>query len=963
MLTFLLIFMAVCLQINQAEAQVTVLRETFEDRDLTTHPAWSGDLDDFSFVEEFNTTMLRLDTEPDPSRTQITTISSTTTGSWEFYFRQEFSPSNLNRAFVFLMADRDDLNYLDGSNVNGYAVRTGDNQSPRRLKLVRFDNGNQTVLTETDTVIEEGTGYRVKVIRSEDGVWSLFISADYESEPEEDAATVTDLTYISSSHFGLLLRYSSGNVDKFYFDDFTIRNYEPFKMLNAEVVKAEEVSVQFSYPLDPESVTTENVIFNGLPDPVSAATGPSDQQARFIFDEIIPNGEYSVEVNNIHSKFGDELTGSRSMSFSYINPFFVTESEIITSRSIQVTFSEALLSSSLEAVNFLTNETFYPVHVHQVSPETIELGYTSQLPPGAVSIGLHNIESINGWKIADGTMLTTYRFEEAESGSIAINEILYRRAAADTPQFVEIYNNSAQVFNLSGWRLETDRGGTDLSAGTVISGKDYLVFTDNPVFSEPDERIIHLQQYQALRTTGDAVVLRNASGMIIDSLYYQPEWGGNQPGISLERKDPGALSIDPLNWADSRAETGSTPLQKNSRYEPDITAPVLEFVSYQPGEQVVLARFNEFVKKLPETAVFLDGNRVSATTLDDGPGPELQIAADEIPLDRESILEVDQISDYQGNVSATQALPVSKPIQHGDLVFNEIMFDPLQDDYDGLPNQTEYIEFINRRNYAVSLEGVYLHDQPDEMGEVNKMLPVTSRSSWIPGGGYTLFQAENNHQEFENSGNARFFGLSDELAPHVLRFDRSTLSLPMAGREIYLADSLGGTIDRVDYNPDWHNPNLIDTKGISMERINPAGETNDPDNWGSNTMAIGGTPGRENSLHQTPAGVSDLNSISLEPNPFSPDDDGHEDHLFINYSFDDPDFMLRVRIFDRYGRLVRNLADSHQAGLEGVLIWDGRMDNGVTGRIGIYIVHIEAFNSMTGKRLQFKETAVLARQF
>ncbi|MEX2456099.1 MAG: gliding motility-associated C-terminal domain-containing protein, partial [Balneolaceae bacterium] len=95
----------------------------------------------------------------------------------------------------------------------------------------------------------------------------------------------------------------------------------------------------------------------------------------------------------------------------------------------------------------------------------------------------------------------------------------------------------------------------------------------------------------------------------------------------------------------------------------------------------------------------------------------------------------------------------------------------------------------------------------------------------------------------------------------------------------------------------------------------------------------------------------------------SPDGDGFDDNLFINYKFDQPDYLMRIRIYDRYGRLVRTLVDAHQAGFEGSIIWDGLSDDGQSNRIGIYIVYVEAYNSATGKNQNFKETVVLARQF
>lgn len=950
------------LQIGELNAQVTVLEERFEDRDLTNNPAWTGDLEDFTFTTENGNVLLQLNAQPDPSRTQIATRSTAVVGIWEFYFRQEFNPSNLNRAFIFLMADRADLNYLDGSSVNGYAVRTGDNESPRKLKLVRFDGGNQTVVAESDMELSEGAGYRVRVSRSSEGEWTLFMSEGYSSEPAIQGDPVIDSSHTYSEYFGLLLRYSSGNTSGFFFDDFIITSSEPFRLSGADVVNSYQIAVRFNYPIDPETATLNSAEFLNLPEPVGVDTDDDGLTAIYSFPGLIEDGEYSVSVRNIQSVFGDTIEEESTAEFSFQNPFYIVETEVLSQKTIRVQLSLGVSEASLVPGNFLVNQSLHPSNVSQSAAGDIGLQLSSDLPSGPVTLAITNLESEEGWRIPDGFEVNTFRFDEVRSGDIVINEILYRRASGSEPEFVEIYNNSNSFYSLAGWRLETDRGCAAIESGVFIEEQDFVVFTDRQEFAASDERMIYLPGFQSLRNTGDAVVLRDSDGAVIDSLYYMPEWGGNSPGISLERRDPEAISIDPANWAESVAESGSTPLVQNSRFEPDRTPPELLFAGHQPETGRVVARFSEFVQPSSETRFTLNGLSVSPEEGGET-GAELYFTAPDLPGNRDLILEADGVIDFQENRSERMSRPVARSLEPHDLVFNEVMFDPIRDDFDGLPNQTEYLEIVNRRNYAISLEGIHIHDRPDENGNVREMMPKSTRSKWISAGGYAILQADDGAEAFEESGNARFFGLDADLAKHTIQFDRSTLSLPAAGREVYLADSTGQTIDWIDYRPEWHNPNLIDTKGISLERINPHGETNDPDNWGSNATAIGGSPGQTNSIFQVPSGVSADNSISLEPNPFSPDGDGHEDHLFINYSFDEPGFMLRVRIFDRYGRLVRNLADSHHAGFDGSLTWDGRMDNGVTGRIGIYIVHVEAYNSSTGERREFKETAVLARQF
>lgn len=329
----------------------------------------------------------------------------------------------------------------------------------------------------------------------------------------------------------------------------------------------------------------------------------------------------------------------------------------------------------------------------------------------------------------------------------------------------------------------------------------------------------------------------------------------------------------------------------------------------------------------------------------------------------ELIISGENLYDFQGNHLLHTELPVAQPLKPDAVVFNEIMFNPIRDNRDHLPDQAEYLELYNRMPYAISLEGIFVHDEPDENDAVTAIHPVSKTNKWIPAHGYALLYAENNAEYFDESLTALFFDLDSNLEPHAIRFNRSTLSLPLAGRPVYLADSTQTVIDWVHYKPDWHNPNIYDTKGIALERINPALPTNDGSNWGSAANSLGGTPGKQNTLYQIVSESTALTGLTMEPNPFSPDGDGYEDHLFIRYKLDEPDYLIRVRIFDRYGRAVKTLAESHNAGYEGTLIWDGRTDQGQRTRVGIYIVLLDAYNSTTGRKRSYRETVVVARQF
>ena len=629
---------------------------------------------------------------------------------------------------------------------------------------------------------------------------------------------------------------------------------------------------------------------------------------------------------------------------------------------------------------------FMPISMIELNHDEVILFTGSELLNGQVyEILISGISDIFGNMMEPVTVTVRYlEFGEAEPKQIVINEILYRRLQAGSPEFVEIYNRSDQNFDLSGWKLSVATGSTTIPDGTAILENDYLVFTDSPAFAAGSEKMILLPGFRSLNNTGDAVVLRNGSDVPIDSVYYRSAWHNNPAGISLERKDPAALSIDPVNWVPSRDKRGSTPAEQNSQYEMDVTPPEIMFANVISTDSIEVF-FNKFIdlvgsnEKIRQhitsrsaagfnterlkTRFFINGSEVFVLKYDPQNAHRIILDGSSFQKGGELLLAVENLLDFQGNSLPEASHPVAQPLSPGDLVINEIMFNPIADNRDGLPDQSEYIEIYNRRPYAISLEGIFLHDEPDENGQVSRIEAISNSRKWIPGGGYVFFYPEPHEGPFGKSRTAAFFELHDDLERFALRVNRATLSLPIAGRAIYLADSTHTTIDKVVYNPEWHNPNLVDTRGIALERINPDFGSDDPSNWGSNATLKGGTPGKKNSIFQD-LGMAAMNGgISLEPNPFSPDGNGFEDNLFINYLFDEPDYLLRIRIFDRYGRLVRKLAEGINAGFEGTVIWDGRTDSGQKNRIGIYIVLVEAYNSSSGRNLTLKETAVLAKQF
>ena len=271
-----------------------------------------------------------------------------------------------------------------------------------------------------------------------------------------------------------------------------------------------------------------------------------------------------------------------------------------------------------------------------------------------------------------------------------------------------------------------------------------------------------------------------------------------------------------------------------------------------------------------------------------------------------------------------------------DLVINEIMFDPLT-------ISSEYIEFYNNSGKYLNLNGWKATVGSSSLNLFNGC------KFYIQPGAYLVLASDTTLYN-------RFGNMRGVDSTRIVIFN-SSLGLSNSGAMIKISDVLNNTIDSVNYNPKWHNNNLSDTKGYSLERINIGLPTTLPSNWSSCANPLGGTPGQKNSIFIQNNKES---SLSVSPNPFSPDGDGYEDFTIIKYKLKANTSQIRVKIFDVKGRIVRSLSNNQFTNSESQIIFDGKDDGGQKLRVGIYVVFLEAVDDMGGTYEQVKTTLVVA---
>lgn len=274
----------------------------------------------------------------------------------------------------------------------------------------------------------------------------------------------------------------------------------------------------------------------------------------------------------------------------------------------------------------------------------------------------------------------------------------------------------------------------------------------------------------------------------------------------------------------------------------------------------------------------------------------------------------------------------------GSLIINEVMFDPAA-------GNSEFIEFYNVSEDSLEVGGWAIEKasgQRVKLSVVSLMLPPNQ---------YFVLAADSSILKNYNWLN---------LFPYLTIVNQSSFNLGNTGDEIILKDLHRKTIDSLYYSSSWNNKNILVTKNKSLERINPDISTNDFNNWSTSVDFYGATPGKVNSIFAK--NTNKEAKVTIEPNPFSPDNDGFEDFTVINLNLTQKISQVRIKVYDSTGRLVRTIADNKAVGSNSSIIFDGLGDSGNPLRIGIYILFIEAISTDNAVIETLKAPVVIARK-
>ncbi len=282
-------------------------------------------------------------------------------------------------------------------------------------------------------------------------------------------------------------------------------------------------------------------------------------------------------------------------------------------------------------------------------------------------------------------------------------------------------------------------------------------------------------------------------------------------------------------------------------------------------------------------------------------------------------LSTSGITDLNGNaiVPFSNFFSVSEAPEKGDLVINEILFNPLT-------GGSDYIEIMNVSDKLLNLEGVKIvnADKQDES---------TIEGDILLEPGDIIAISEDTSSTIEDYLPTDYYLIKNNLPAFNLDMGNVSIALPN--------DTI---LDSFDYTEDMHLSLLDDNKGVSLERIFPNSASVE-ENFTSGVASTNfGTPGYENANFNDGEIIFD-ELLIIENDVLSPNGDGDDDQLIMFLNFPDNSYIASIDIYNIQGQKIKSVINNQLSAPRDIVRWDGTMDDGGKANIGHYIVVLKAF--------------------
>lgn len=425
------------------------LSDDFSDGDFTNNPAWTGDEE--QFIVNVNRQLQLQSTGEGLSYLSTPAEFEDGTLEWQIWVRLNFSPSDNNNARIYLTADQPDLKQP----LNGYFLKLGESGSNDAIELYRQSGTVEILISRgADGFVATAFAIRIKVIRTEEGQWSVY--ADAAGGQEFLLQSVAEESYWQAYNtVGMICKYTSSNATRFYFDDVyagpPLIDNEPPALSTLEVLGLTQLAVNFTEMVDQSTAETTSNYFSdqGLGSPEEAFRNPGKKsQVILTFPQPFEEGKlYNLTVQGVKDLAGNVMNMA-SLPFSYyrVKAFDVLINEIMADPDPPVALPNY---EYLE----LYNRTGYPL---QLTDWVLSIGTSKKLFPAyTLQPGAHlmltSFEAEQSFA-SYGDVLTFSSFSLANSGST----LVLRNASGEIIHAVNYLDTWYRdgVKKNGGWSLE-----------------------------------------------------------------------------------------------------------------------------------------------------------------------------------------------------------------------------------------------------------------------------------------------------------------------------------------------------------------------------------------------------------------------------------------------------------------------------------------------------------------------------
>ena len=556
-------------------------------------------------------------------------------------------------------------------------------------------------------------------------------------------------------------------------------------------------------------------------------------------------------------------------------------------------------------------------------------------------------------------LLPAYMFAQNRY-DVVIDELM----ADPTPQiglpnneWLELKNTTTAPINLQNWRVGDATGQSGPMPNFTLQPDSFVIVCTGSAVAAMSAfgTTISVTSFPSLDNDGDQLFLKAANGKTIHAVNYTSGWYQNEVkkdgGWTLEMIDTKSPCAGSSNWKASISVTGGTPGKKNSidAINNDAIAPQLKR-AYTTDNVTIVLVYDEPVDSLSGATLAnysVDGGLIFISAITIAPlFNQVQLKTTS-PLAANTVYTItaSNVKDCKNNtIGSVNKVRVGLPVDAsaGEWIINEILFNPRSNAFD-------FVEFYNNSNKIFDASKLYVANR-NNSNTISSIIQIRSTPHYIFPGDYFVVT--------ENAEN---------LALNYLVKNRDAVftvyTLPSFTDDegfVLLLNQQGAVVDEVNYSDDWHFKLIDNAEGVSLERVDPDGPSQNAANWHSAASTAGyGTPGYQNSQFKNLQSIAA--TIEVTPKVFSPDNDGFNDITTIQYRIDQPGYVANVTIFDASGIPKRNLVRNGVLSTSGSWNWEGLDDKGLKLPIGTYIIFTEIFSDH-GKKDSFKNVVVLARK-